>query len=247
LLLLLRLALWRIRARPHRTLRLEDAAAAWTAGSAKHVSKVDRDFAVQAIEIGLLFPKLINKELRKHLKASLLSVRCLIPSIKFMHENLKYLKVGSDLLKRLLVGEQVSKGTLHCTLRAGWEERWKNKKKIPRDVLVEKPSGAQVIKDVSVDTCWDLTYKQLWIFVLRNFADLAQALEDYLQRYSMRGITKAVETHQQKRDLQKQKRHKIIRDCPNGNSVQIGTRLPVDVTLLIPYIYPKLLAYSITA
>jgi hypothetical protein len=81
LLLLLRLALWRIRARPHRTLRLEDAAAAWTAGSAKHVSKVDSGFAVQAIETGLLFPKLINKELRKHLKASLLSVRCLITSI----------------------------------------------------------------------------------------------------------------------------------------------------------------------
>lgn len=136
------------------------------------VSKVDQDFAVQAMETGLLFPKLVNKELRKHLKASLLSVRCLIPSIKSMHENLKYLKVGSDLLKRLLVGDQVSKGTLHCTLRAGWEERWKNKKKIPRDVLVEKTSGAQVIKDVSVDTCRDLTYKQLWIFVLRNFADL---------------------------------------------------------------------------
>jgi hypothetical protein len=124
------------------------------------------------METGLLFPKLVNKELRKHLKASLLSVRCLIPSIKSMHENLKYLKVGSDLLKRLLVGEYVSKGTLRCTLYAEWEERGKKKKKIPRDVLIEKSSGAQVIKDVSVDTCWDLTYKQLWIFVLRNFADL---------------------------------------------------------------------------
>ena len=134
------------------------------------VSKVDRDFTIHAMKTGFLFPKVVNKELRKRLKASLLSVSYLIPSIKSMHENPKYLKIGSDLLKKFLVGGQVSKGTLHCTLHAEWEQKWKREQKIPRGVLIESASGTQIIKNVSVDTCWDLTYKQLWIFVLRNFA-----------------------------------------------------------------------------
>jgi hypothetical protein len=87
------------------------------------VSKGDRDFAIQAMVTGLLFPKVVNRELQKRLKASLLSVRCLIPSIKSMHENLKYLKITSDLLKKFLVGGQVSKGTLRCTLYAEWEQK----------------------------------------------------------------------------------------------------------------------------
>ena len=113
---------------------------------------------------GVLFPKVENKQIRNRLRDSLLSIKCLIPSIKSMHENLKYLKTGSELLKKLLVG-RVSKGTLRCTLRSEWEER--------RDALIESVSGVrQIIKNVSTETCWDLTYKQLWIFVLRRFADL---------------------------------------------------------------------------
>lgn len=81
-----------------------------------------------------------------------------------MHENLKYLGVGGVLLKRLLAGDFAG-GTLRSTLKEQWKE--------PRDCLVEiSPGVVQVGRGFTPETCWDITYKQLWMSVLREFADL---------------------------------------------------------------------------
>ena len=85
-----------------------------------------------------------------------------------MHENLKYLETGATLLKDLVVGRDSpgeNPGTLYKALRAHWTE--------PAECSIEVAAGKpRTIPNVSSTTCWDLAYKQLWIFVLRNFADL---------------------------------------------------------------------------
>lgn len=85
-----------------------------------------------------------------------------------MHENLKYLGEGAVLLKRLVAGP-CSRSTVRSTLEANWKRNWKRS----RGCIVEtSPGVTQVVRNLSIKRGWDLTYKQLWIFVLRNFADL---------------------------------------------------------------------------
>jgi hypothetical protein len=128
------------------------------------ISNVDKEFTVDAMRTGFLFPKLVNPLTRELVAKALLKIKCVIPSIKTMHENLKYLGVGATLLKRLLAGDCAG-GTLRSTLKEQWKE--------PRDCLVEiSPGVVQVARGFTPETCWDITYKQLWICVLREFADL---------------------------------------------------------------------------
>jgi hypothetical protein len=54
---------------------------------------------------GFLFPKLVDPLARELVAKALLKIKCVIPSIKTMHENLKYLGVGAVLLKRLLAAK----------------------------------------------------------------------------------------------------------------------------------------------
>jgi hypothetical protein len=62
---------------------------------------------------------------RKLVKRSLLKIQCVIPSIKSMHENLKYLEAGATLLKELVIGRDNTAdnpSTLYRTLREHWTE-----------------------------------------------------------------------------------------------------------------------------
>jgi hypothetical protein len=126
------------------------------------VSKADREFISQAMRSGLLFPKLLNSDIRKLVKRSLLRIPCLIRSIKSMHENLKYLGTGAKIIKRLVAGK-CKRYTLHRTLQDHWKE--------PQELLIQS-AGGEIQAAVSTTLCRDLAYKQLWISVLRNFADL---------------------------------------------------------------------------
>ena len=81
-----------------------------------------------------------------------------------MHGNLTYLQEGAALLKRLVAGD-CNRGTLHGTLKEHW--------KYSRVCYVETSPGVyQVVRNISNETAWDLSYKQLWVFVLRHFAEL---------------------------------------------------------------------------
>jgi hypothetical protein len=101
---------------------------------------------------------------RKRIEQYLLKIKCFIPSFKSMHGNLTYLQEGAALLKRLVVGD-CKQGTLRGTLKAHW--------KYSRDCFVETSPGVyQVVRNVSNETAWDLSYKQPWVFVLRHFAEL---------------------------------------------------------------------------
>lgn len=84
------------------------------------VINADREFTIQAMQSGLLFPGLVDPSARRRIEQSLLNIKCLIPSIKSMHGNLTYLGEGAVLLKRLVAGD-CKLGTLQSTLKEHWK------------------------------------------------------------------------------------------------------------------------------
>ncbi|CZR55714.1 uncharacterized protein PAC_05602 [Phialocephala subalpina] len=128
------------------------------------VSSEDRDFIIQAMGTGLLFPKVTDQSMRQILLESLLSIECLIPSIKSLHENLKYVDIGAKILKHLVLPSKV-RYTLQEDLRKCWKSP---------EYIVESGKG-KVLRDLSSNSQrlpWDLAYKQLWLIALRAFPDL---------------------------------------------------------------------------
>jgi hypothetical protein len=127
------------------------------------VSKIDRNYIIQGMETKLLFPKIRDPGTRRLLEKSLLSIKYLIPSIRSLHENSKLIGVGSKLLKQLVLGSN-ARQTLHTTLRDSWLKT--------QNVLVELEAGRFRVLPNSSKWCWKVAYKQLWLLMLRNFADL---------------------------------------------------------------------------
>ena len=124
------------------------------------ISRANRDFTIYAMRKGSLFPKIKDESIRQRVEEPLLSIRCLIPSIKSMHENLKNVEIGSKLLKKFVIG-RISRGTLQSTLRSDWRES--------RDIVIESASGVhKTLNNVPVKESWDFTYKQLWILCLET-------------------------------------------------------------------------------
>lgn len=113
---------------------------------------------------GLLFPRLVDPAIRAAVEERLLTIGCLIPSVKSFHENLKQLAIGVKILRDLVLGVR-SRNTLEGALRMRWTES--------QDVLIESsPDTFHIATLESVEHCWDVVYKQLWINALRNFAGL---------------------------------------------------------------------------
>jgi hypothetical protein len=54
------------------------------------VSKSDTSFVKTVMESGLLFPSIDDITVRERILQAVVKIDCLIPSLKTMHENLKY-------------------------------------------------------------------------------------------------------------------------------------------------------------
>ncbi|KAH8787541.1 hypothetical protein F5882DRAFT_293337, partial [Hyaloscypha sp. PMI_1271] len=120
------------------------------------LSKVDREFVIEGIRIRLLFPGIRDQRTRRQIRDSLLQTRCLIPSIKSMHENMKYLEIGAKIIKKLILGKDFRK-TIYLESYSHWKD-------------AKHP--VQTILDSKEKKRWDLIYKQIWIYALRLFAEL---------------------------------------------------------------------------
>ncbi|KAG9229643.1 hypothetical protein BJ875DRAFT_342473, partial [Amylocarpus encephaloides] len=86
------------------------------------MSSLNRDFVVSAMKSGLLFPKITARATRRRLKTSLLSIKYLILTIKTLHENMKYLTVGVNLIKTLFFTGNIRTIVYH-SLRNIWKAR----------------------------------------------------------------------------------------------------------------------------
>ncbi|KAF7880469.1 uncharacterized protein EAF02_007315 [Botrytis sinoallii] len=128
------------------------------------LSRSDGEFVKSEMASGKLFPKIVDPKTRKDILEAILKVDCLIPSLKTMHENLKYLEVGAKVLKTLLVAKS-PRLTIHNALRSAWTYNG--------EILVDNKDKKAFIKANHSDgSAWDIIYKQVWIFALRNFSEL---------------------------------------------------------------------------
>jgi len=116
------------------------------------------------MRIGLLFPKVTDRASREALLKAILSIKCLIPSLKSLHENLKYLGVGAKILNDLILGKG-NRSTLYKALK----DSWKPPAEIPVEIAENKYCR---LRSDSIQSGWDLVYKQIWISAFRNFAEL---------------------------------------------------------------------------
>ncbi|RDL41164.1 uncharacterized protein BP5553_01143 [Venustampulla echinocandica] len=116
------------------------------------VCTADKNFVIQAMSSGLLFPKILNGEIRRDIQDRILDTGCFVPSIKSMHENLKYLAEGAKILRQLVLGDDIG-----WTIKRSLEEVWAGH----NNGVIEVAAGN-----------FNLAYKQLWMSALRNFADL---------------------------------------------------------------------------
>ncbi|KAJ8062052.1 hypothetical protein OCU04_009832 [Sclerotinia nivalis] len=128
------------------------------------LSRSDWKFINSEMASGKLFPKIIDPKTRQDILEAILRVDCLIPSLKTMHENLKYLEVGAKILKDLLIAKS-PRFTIYNALRSAWTYNG--------TLLVENKDKRSHIKGKhSNETAWGVTYKQIWIWALRNFSEL---------------------------------------------------------------------------
>lgn len=128
------------------------------------LSRVDQSFIQGAMASGMLFPRIVDPKWREEILGAILSVDCLIPSLKTMHENLKYLEVGAKILKTILISSN-PRLTIHNALRSAWT--------CNGNVFFENSEGREYLKKgYSDEFLWDIVYKQVWIWALRNFAEL---------------------------------------------------------------------------
>jgi len=139
----------------------------------------DRNFVIEGMRTDYLFPKVLDPGKRQLLKESLLSINCLIPSIKTLYENLKHLGAGAKVIKELVLGDKCRRQTLHVTLKKLWT--------LTDSTWIQFSEGMKkVAVTISSDESWGLYYKQLWIGALRNFADLGARMpleEKYGTKY----------------------------------------------------------------
>jgi hypothetical protein len=69
------------------------------------------------MESGLLFPSIDDVAVRERILQAVVKIDYLIPSIKTMHENLKYLEVGAKVLKSLIISKS-PRLTIYHALRS---------------------------------------------------------------------------------------------------------------------------------
>ncbi|KAJ8067017.1 hypothetical protein OCU04_004397 [Sclerotinia nivalis] len=128
------------------------------------LSRSDRKFINSEMASGKLFPKITDPKTRKKVLEAILRVDCLIPSLKTMHENLKYLEVGAKILKNLLIAKS-PRLTIYNALRAAWTYNG--------ELFIETKGKRSHIKaSHSNEVAWSIIYKQVWIWALRNFSEL---------------------------------------------------------------------------
>ena len=122
------------------------------------LSIIDRNFIIHGMEHRTLFPKIVDPNLREHVQASLLSLTCIIPTIRSFHENLKLLEIGAKIVKTQLLEtfEPIPREiTLYDRMCALWSP--------PNDMVTE----------VSREERQRLAVRVVFAFILDHFASLS--------------------------------------------------------------------------
>lgn len=131
---------------------------------APEVSTVDRAYISQVMDDGAIFPSVVGTK-RKAVKDAILRLKVIIPSIKSLHENIKYLALGSMVLK-----DKIFDKSLRTTIRQTAFDHWTP----PSTLLVQVGNNCTIqYHNLEKMEMWDLSYKQMWLLLFRNFPELS--------------------------------------------------------------------------
>jgi len=123
-------------------------------------SSIDRDLIASGMDNEILFPAIVDENLRRSVKEVLLGLDVMIPTIKTFHMNVSYFQIGAKILRTQLFDTQ-SKTDLFETMRDHWSP--------PERCLVEVREGILEHIDVPKQEQFILACITLWLFVLRHF------------------------------------------------------------------------------
>ena len=127
-------------------------------------SKADRISIVQEMQLNRIFPS-VSKENKKAITKTLLSLTVIIPTIKSLHENQKLVEIGVKILKDTILGRK-----LRTTVRHALREKWRP----PKNMRIETNEGQfLLLPKLRRSVQWELTYQQIWLFILRDFPGLS--------------------------------------------------------------------------
>ncbi|KAF3934431.1 hypothetical protein ABW20_dc0101238 [Dactylellina cionopaga] len=154
------------------TFLLEDAEsmAALDSESVQHLelrapgmTATDDHHISEKISNGQLLPRIEKDTTRKAIAKTILSYKGIVPSIKTLFEDTKYLEVCAVGMKLLL-----SSGP-HSSLRRFFEAAFS----ISEVAVLETGQEKYEIVGIPPAKRFDHAYQQLWLFNMRNFPDLA--------------------------------------------------------------------------
>jgi hypothetical protein len=107
----------------------------------------------------------VSKGSKRAITKTLLSLTVIILTIKSLHENLKLVEIGVKILKEDILGTKV-----RTTIRDALREKWRS----PRDMRIETKEGQFLsLHNLTPSAQWELTYQQIWLFILRDFPGLS--------------------------------------------------------------------------
>ncbi|KFY97504.1 hypothetical protein V498_02025 [Pseudogymnoascus sp. VKM F-4517 (FW-2822)] len=131
---------------------------------APEASAADRTSIIQAMRHGTIFSN-VSKNSKRAITKALLSLTVIIPTIKTLHENLKLVEIGVKILRNDILGTRV-----RTTIRDALRDKWRP----PRDMRIETKEGQfRSLHNLTPSAQWELTYQQIWLFILRHFPGLS--------------------------------------------------------------------------
>jgi hypothetical protein len=113
-----------------------------------------------------LFPDVEDRQKRNLIKRVLLRLEVMIPTIKTFHVNRRYLGIGINIIKKLLLNKEKPNLSVYEALRAHWSA--------PEPIVEEVREG--VFRDVTLerpDTAARFCFLQVFLAALRPFPNLS--------------------------------------------------------------------------
>ena len=129
----------------------------------------DRENISYLMSTGTILPDIKSPGLRRKIEDSILQERCLLPSIKSLHENLKYLSIAITIIKRTLLDGLGKDESILAALGKLWQK--------PDSCIIEYDEGC--FQKVPYAADLELTVLQIILAALRDFPDLSDFSPKY--------------------------------------------------------------------
>lgn len=130
-------------------------------------SETDRDSVISLMSSDKIFAVVKELGVRQTILKNLLSIPTMIPSLRTLFENLKYIEPCCKILRQLAAPRK--KYTLRQELYAIWNR--------PVNLVLEcGPNDYRISPRTTKTDDFNIAYKSLWLFTFRNFSDMTDAV-----------------------------------------------------------------------